>query len=369
MKVSFAKKILSLLFLSLSVFYLASCQGVVYDNIRKEVELEAATIGGDIRSIVRFKNNLYFANGGIYVKNKDWNVYGTWIPCPSPVGQVLKLAADKDYLYALVGVTKEDEKEGTNVGLTRVLYYSKDGLVWTIVKGLMGTGAVPYSKSYIINTNLFCTNTINPENRSAYFILNDGTKGITNKAYLLSGDTLKELALGLKNADTKPCSNALMVSRSCIYYKGNVYFFTSNGSVTNETPTSPATMYYYGFGAYLHWAGENVSGTGLLCKDTIQSLGVTSDFILIGTNSGIMRKILVSKIPGATIPFTNNAESTLSAAYQVLSILVANPELPELRSTIYASQVYSGNGSSNSAQFDHIGLWAYYPIRGNWNRE
>ncbi len=369
MKNNITKKIFFAFLLSLAAFICSSCQDVVYDNIRKEVALENGTIAGDIRAIVRFKDYYYLANGGIFCKHKDWNFYGAWFPCFSPSGQVIKLAADQNYLYALVGVSAEDQKEGTNVGVSRQLYYSSDGVSWSLVTNIGTSGTIVYSSSYIVYTYLFCTNSISEANRSAYFILNDGTKGLTNKAYKLNGATATEMELGTTNAGTKPFSNTLIASRSCVYCNGNVYFFNSSGSTTNETTTSPATMYYYGLGAYLYWGGEKTTTTGLLCADTIQSLGITADYILIGTNSGISHRLLSSKVPGANVSFVTNADSTLSGAYVVLSILVTNPELNELQTPIYASQVYTGNGSSNSAQFDHVGLWAYYPARGNWNRE
>ncbi len=369
MKISLTKKIFIAFLFSFSAFICFSCQGVIYDNIRKEVKLEDGNIAGDISAIVRFKDKYYLANGGIYYKHKSWNFYGSWLPCVSPAGQVLKLAADNNYLYALVGISAENLKDGTNVGINRQLYYSADGVSWALVTGIGNGGSIVYNKYSIVYTYLLCTNSIKEANRSAYFILNDGTKGLTNKAYKLNGATATEMELGTANAGTKPFSNASIVSRSCVYCNGNVYFFNSNGSTTNETNSSDATMFYYGHGAFLLWGGETTTTTGLLCADTIQSLGITADYILIGTSSGMHHKVLSSKVPGATVNFTTNAAATMSGAYVVLSILVTNPELNELQTSIYASQVYTGNGSSNSAQFDHVGLWAYYPTRGNWNRE
>lgn len=373
MKKIFVKKIIPVLIFASFAFIFSSCQEVVFDNIRKEVQLESGTISGDIRSIIRFKDNYYLANGGIYYKNKDYNFYGAWIPSLSPSGHVIKLAADEKFLYALVGVSKENEKEGTNVGVSRILYYSEDGKTWTPVSNVGTNGTIAYTTAYVVYTYLFCTNSINPANRSAYFVLNDGTKGITNKAYKLNGATATELELeknvAAANAGTKPFSTPYLVSRSCVNCNGEVRFFSSNASTTNETNSKPATIYYYGFGAYLRWGGAKENAIGIACNDTIQSLGITSDYILIGTNSGIKHNILSDGVPGLSVNFLTNAASTLSAAYQILSILVVNPESEELKTPIYASQVYTGNGSSNSAQFSHVGLWAYYPSRGNWNRE
>lgn len=372
MKILFVKKILPAFALALSLLCLASCQGVVYDNIRKEVELESGNIAGDIRAIVRFKDKYYIANGGIYYKDKTWNFYGAWIPTASPMGQVLKLAADKKYLYALVGISAENEKEGTNVGQSRALYYSEDGINWQLIKGLGVNGYILYNSKAIIYTYLLCTNSIKEDNRSAYFVLNDGTAAKTqNKAYRLDGPNVAEMELGtgLNGIDEKPFSTINLVSRSCVWFDGKVYFFNSNASTTNETEKTAPTIFYYGLGSYLRWGGAQKNEVGIMCRDTLQSLGVTADYILVGTNSGITHHPLVSGIPGASVDFITNAAATLSGAYRILALLVVSPELKELQTPIYASQVYAGTGASNSAQFDHVGLWAYYPARGNWNRE
>ena len=371
MKLFRVKKALFSFLLVISFACLFSCQQVVLDSIRKEVELESGSIAGDIRSIVKFKDCYYIANGGIYYKHKDWLFYGSWVRGPAPDGHVIKLAADANYLYALVGISAENTKEGKNQGIRRDLYYSEDGISWKFVSEFCDKGSLVYSSKYIVYVYLFCTNTIDPTTRSAYVVLNDGLKGITNIAYELDGSRVTKMELGFEDASTKPFSNGVLVSRSCVYYNGDVYFFNSNASVTNETTLTPATMYYYGSGSYLHWGGEKENKKNpILCETTIQSLGVTADYLLVGTNAGIYHRPLTDKIPGIlSVDFLTNAASTLSPAYTILSILVVYPELPETKTPIYASQVYTGNGSSNSAQFDHVGLWAYYPSRGNWNRE
>lgn len=368
MRFSFEKKALFVFAFAASILLFCSCQQVVFDNIRKEVQLEDGRIAGDIRAIVRFKDNFFLANGGIYYKNKDLNFYGCWGKAPSPKGHVIRLAADSTYLYALVGVSEENTKEGTNEGVRRELWYSADGNSWALVSGFENGGALAYSSKYVVYIYLMCTNAIDASNRSAYVVVNDGIKGLTNKAYRLNGSEAIQMELGSSDASTKPFSNSVIASRSCVYYDGNVYFFNSNASTTNETNLTAATMYYYGSGAFLFWGGQQ-NGGGLLCEDSLQSLATTSDFLLIGTNSGIKHRPLSAGIPGLSVDFTTNAAATLNGAYQVLSLLAVYPELPEAKTPIYASQVYTGTGSSNSAQFDHVGLWAYYPSRGNWNRE
>ena len=366
----FVKKLLPLFVLTLSLTPFISCQDVIFDNIRKEIELEDGRIAGDIRSIVRFKDKYYLANGGIYYKEKSWSSYGLWLPAAAPEGQVLKLAADQKYLYALAGISIENEKAGTNDGYARCVYYSEDGNSWSLVTSLGDAGTIIYNSKAVVNTYMFCTNSIKEENRSAYFVLNGGLVTTSvNKAYRLEGDKVTPLELGTSDAGKKPFSAINIVSRSCVWYDGDVYFFNSNASTTNETENSLPTMYYYGVGSLLKWGGAKSTEIGIMCKDTLASMGITADYILLGTNSGISHYTLSSGVPQFSVPFVSNAEATLSGAYRVLSILVVNPEQNELQTTIYASQVYTGTGSSNSAQFDHVGLWAYYPSRGSWNRE
>ena len=380
MKFGFAKKTSCAFILALSVFLFASCKDVVFDSIRKEVKLEDGNISGDIRAIVRFKDCFYIANGGIYYKSQESNFYGAWAPSASPIptgqtAQVIKLAADSKYLYALVGNTAENQKEGENVGVSRSVYYSEDGSEWHVIESLGTKGSIPYASKQIVYTYIFCTNTIDPANRKAYFVLNDRQIGKTNKAYELNGPNVKELELApvkpdkSPNAGTMPFSAPTLYSQSCVWFEGEVHFFHSTACTTNETTTKPATMYYYGLGSTLYWDGEKKSETGMVCKQGFKALACTADFLIAGTTAGIKHYVLGANVPGAEAPFSTNAGSTLGSAYIINSVLVTNPELNEMQTPIYASIVYTGNGSSNSAQFDHVGLWAFYPSRGNWNRE
>ncbi|MEE3411387.1 MAG: hypothetical protein VZQ47_08785 [Treponema sp.] len=365
MKLIKAKKLVLASFAAVAVALVSGCQDVIYWNIRKEVTLKDANIKSDIRSIIRFKDQFYCANGNIYRKSNTSNSYGTWSKTGAPSGQVLKLAADKDYIYALVGISKDSSKDGENIPVRRELWYSSDGSSWSKVTGVYGNGDIAYSSSS--RTYLFGTNAIKEANRSAYFILIGGAPG--NRAYKLNGDSSVEiLDWSTTNADTKPTTS----SQSCVYDGSAVRFFNSTGSCTNESSAGgDATIYYYGDGSTLKW-GEKGSPTlkgSVGAKAGILSLGVTKDYILVGTSSGITHHPLTEGVPGSrasNMPY--NAEATLSAQYNILSILVVNPEKNETETAIYASQNYTGNGS-NSAQFDHICMWAYYPERHEWNRD
>ena len=113
---------------------------------------------------------------------------------------------------------------------------------------------------------------------------------------------------------------------------------------------------------------------------TIASLALTADSLLIGkgsytssytSNGGIERVLLNSdgKPQNQTTSFTNNATYQFTSAYIVMSLLSADPSKTEDNSCLYATVSFRGSGSSSSASFSNIGLWSYYPARGNWNRE
>ena len=234
----------------------SSCQDVIYYNIRKEVKLKDSSIKADIRSIIRYKDDFYCANGNIYRKSNTSNSYGTWSKTGAPSGQVIKLAADKDYIYALVGISKDSSKDGENIPVRRELWCSSDGSSWSKVTAVYGSGDIAYSSSS--RTYLFGTNAIKEENRKAYFILIGGAPG--NRAYELSGATsVGVLDWSTTNADTKPTTS----SQSCVYDGSAVRFFNSTGSCTNESSSGgDATIYYYGDGSTLRWGGAKTGSVG-----------------------------------------------------------------------------------------------------------
>ncbi len=396
------KKIFAASALTLSILAYSGCQQVVYSNIRKEVALEDRTISGDIYSIIRFdvsgEKRIYIANGNIYYKQTSENSYGKWTKAGTNglTGHVIKLAADSTYLYALTGTTKEDDDDGENVGSDRYIYYSEDGESWkpVILTDFTSDGKITYKdKRYAY---LFCTNTIDSANRKTYFNYVDAYSSNGVKAcYKLNGSSGEKQTAGSENASTSPCSifkstignDSTIISRSCVYFNGNTYFFESRGACTDEkydsdgTTIIPATLYYYGNGSNIKWNNGSTNGS-ISASATVYSLGITKDYLLAGTSSGIKHfKFDNQDTKGSAsvdTEFATNADATMGSQYTVLAILVMNPEKKEyvsgdtagaVSTTIYTSINYTGSGSSNSAQFSHIGLWAFYPSRGNWNCE
>ena len=207
--------------------------------------------------------------------------------------------------------------------------------------------------------NIFCTNAPQNDHRVAYANFN-GT------IYKLSGTTVTAVSTGGSDYSNVPTSN----SASCAYFNGEVYFSSGYCMTTNENYTTDATHLYYAYASYIGY--KNTSGeTGVgYVGDVVYSLGITKDYIMVGTENGLQHGLLSGNVPALfTSEFTTNAESALSSYYEIWALLVVNPALSEISGDIYASTSYTGSSSSTSATFDNIGLWAYYPYRLEWNRE
>ena len=163
---------------------------------------------------------------------------------------------------------------------------------------------------------------------------------------------------------------------SAAYFDGGVKFFTSHAVTTNETYTSNATRLYYADGEDLYYSNNGKYVKALDSDRVISALTTCKDSILIGygdiTNTsseygGIGRASLDKNgIPASsTSSFSTNAAFQITSAYAVLTLLNATPEKNETGSALYASITFS----SSNGLHENIGLWSYYPGRGNWNRE
>ena len=163
---------------------------------------------------------------------------------------------------------------------------------------------------------------------------------------------------------------------SAAYFDGGVKFFTSHAVTTNETYDDPATRLYYADGEDLYYSDNGKYVKALDSDRVISALTTCKDSILIGygdiTNTsseygGIGRASLDENgIPASsTSSFSTNAAFQITSAYAVLTLLNATPQKNETDSALYASITFS----SSNGLHENIGLWSYYPGRGNWNRE
>ena len=354
------KKILKTLALSLLFIpFIAGCKAPVFYEIMRDVAPEEATVNGVITSITRYKSDteklVTFSSDGLIWKDKDGTAHGQWSCFPDSnqlSGKIIKTAADKSNLYVVTITFHEDVEDGLNEPDAATLW-CYDGSWDEVSTPELLPG----------NFNIFCTNDVDINNRSAYL-------RIDNKVYELNGKTFN------KTNPTEGNYNSVVSGGN-----SSDIFFESTASVKN------GNYIYWGEGSKLYYSNDTsnpkAEGKKTLALDAgtdISCLAVTSDSILIGrgdfansliSKGGIAKTSLDSDgKPGNSLEsFSTNATSQLASVYQIYTLLVANPEQTELEASIYASMGFKGSGSSTSVSYDNIGLWSYYPTRGNWNRE
>lgn len=356
------KKILKTLALSLLFIpFIAGCKAPVFYEIMRDVAPEEATVNGVITSITRYKTDdteklVTFSSDGLIWKDANGTAHGQWSCFPNSnqlSGKIIKTAADSSNLYVVTITFHEDVEKGLNLPDAATLWCYNNGKWYEVKTPKLNPG----------NFNIFCTNDVNNDNRSAYLRIGD-------KVYKLDGTTFNE-----SNPQDGNYNSAVSGGNS------SDIFFESTASVKNEK------YIYWGEGSKLYYSNntsnpkaEENKKLALDAGTDISCLAVTSDSILIGrgdfsnsliSKGGIAKTSLDSDgKPGNSLEsFSTNATSQLASVYQIYTLLVANPEQTELEASIYASMGFKGSGSSTSVSYDNIGLWSYYPTRGNWNRE
>lgn len=353
------KKILKTLALSLLFIpFIAGCKAPVFYEIMRDVAPEEATVNGVITSITRYKSDteklVTFSSDGLIWKDANGTAHGQWSCFPDSnqlSGKIIKTAADKSNLYVVTITFHEDVENGLNLPDAATLW-CYDGSWDKVSTPELLPG----------NFNIFCTNDVDINNRSAYLRIGD-------KVYKLSGTTF-------------PASEKTTGNYNSVVSGGNSsdIFFESTASVKN------GNYIYWGEGSKLYYSNDTsnpkAEGNKKLALDAgtdISCLAATKDALLIGrgdfsnsliSKGGIAKTSLKDGVPGNSLEsFSTNATSQLASVYQIYTLLVANPEQTELEASIYASMGFKGSGSSTSVSYDNIGLWSYYPARGNWNRE
>lgn len=365
------KKILKTLALSLLFIpFIAGCKAPVFYEIMRDVAPEEATVNGVITSITRYTSGteeklVTFSSDGLIWKDANGTAHGQWSCFPDSnqlSGKIIKTAADSSNLYVVTITFHEDVEKGLNLPDAATL--------WCYINGSWTT--VSTQELLPGNFNIFCTNDVENSNRSAYLRIGD-------KVYKLS-DILSDKLSGNDFPETVTTGNynsAVSVGNS------SDIFFESTASVKN------GNYIYWGEGSKLYYSyysndtsnpkAEENKKLALDAGTDISCLAATKDALLIGrgdfsnsliSKGGIAKTSLKDGVPGNSLEsFSTNATSQLASVYQIYTLLVANPDQPELNASIYASMGFKGSGSSTSVSYDNIGLWSYYPARGNWNRE
>lgn len=418
-KILIVSTLLSLLF--------TSCFSPVFYNISKEVPPEQATVIGVINSLVRYKASdteylVVAANGGIRYKNAADSYHTTWeeykaLPFElhsfnfeesKHIGQsIIKVLADKDTLYIVSTSYKVDEDLGltipdvVSVYAKQISANSETGLwdttgEWTNVASGDGYFTFSIHDDYVYsNFNSFCTNSVKSENRKAYIRCGStdsySEEYRTVKYFQLNGiNPITEIAISSFESNNNIETKSQNIN-SAVVLNGQTIFFNTLASTTNETLEKDATYAYFGNSTNLAYTDGitsnfvvNNEGEKISCETPISCLAACSNTLLIGrgdysdtinfTTGGITQIALDSNgILGNSLKDSDigNTTNQLADSYIVLTLLNTDPSKTELESTLYASLGFAGSGSStnSSVNYNRIGLWSYYPSRGNWNCE
>ena len=313
------------------------CMDPIFKNIKQEVKLENPTMLGEVYSFARIgEDQIYFANGRIYHKNKNHQGHGGWIEFSKPEGHVLTIASDdNDWLYAVCVYYGKNDSDG-EMKVTGIKLFACDTTASpTVWKELTD---VPLSAGQ--TCALMGTNSVTKSNRKAF--INTGAKG-----YALSNGTAEEYA----EAAGK---------KSCASLNGTPKFHTGDAACSNNDDT----VVYYSNGSTVSMEGAKTGDLTTNIRSTIHGIAVLKDSVFVTSAAGAA---LVDINTGEEKEFSN-LQATLSTLYEGRACIVCDPNQNHKDSIIYAGITVKGTGS-NSALFTHEGLWSYYPSRGKWNIE
>ncbi len=321
-------------------------------------------------------------------------------------GQVIfRVVADKDNIYLLTANVKTDSQYGIVLPSQFYLWtkplsdFFESKTAWKNIaegaeKTLFPTKYNGSNGELELNFDVFSTNSPIPAHRNAYLrVINTTSSETTFEYYPLNGQSsippVKDAGIGTTNyiATDEKKKNTRVNSA---FYLGDTLYFTDSFAVTTNESASKKADYACLSGTGNSYYSNNIlyiyDGTELkeLLKtgSTIASLAKTGNSILIGkgdysssytTNGGIERILLGEdgKPENKTSAFdsSNNAKYQFTSSYILMTLLCADPDINEADASLYASVSFRGSGASTSANPKNIGLWSYYPGRGNWNRE
>lgn len=313
------------------------CMDPIFKNIKQEVKLENPTKLGEVYSFARIgEDQIYFANGRIYHKNKNHEGHGGWIEFSKPEGHVLTIASDSDdWLYAVCVYYGKNDSDG-EMKVTGIKLFAcnttKATPVWTELTNVTLSAGQTCA--------LMGTNSVTKTRREAF--INTGAKG-----YKLSGGTASE--------DSRAAGK-----KSCASLNGTPKFYTGDAACSNNDDT----VVYYSNGSTVSMEGAKTGDLTTNIRSTIHGIAVLNDSVFVTSAAGAA---LVDINTGEEKEFSN-LQATLSTLYEGRACIVCDPNQNHKDSIIYAGITVKGTGS-NSALFTHEGLWSYYPSRGKWNIE
>ena len=314
------------------------CMDPIFKNIKQEVKLENPTKLGEVYSFARIgEDQIYFANGRIYHKDKKNEGHGGWIEFSKPEGHVLTIASDSDdWLYAVCVYYGKNDSDG-EMKVTGIKLFACDTKVLTPVWEELTNVTLSAGKTCA----LMGTNSVTKSNRKAF--INTGANG-----YKLSNGTAEEYAEAVGK-------------KSCASLNGTPKFYTGDAACSNNDDT---VVYYSNGSTVIKKDRDKEVNLTTNIRSTIHGIAVLKDSVFVTSAAGAA---LVDINTGEEKEFSN-LQATLSTLYEGRACIVCDPDKDHEQSIIYAGITVKGTGS-NSALFTHEGLWSYYPSRGKWNIE
>ncbi len=398
------KSVIIPLIASMAVFF-TSCNDVIFDTIREEVELSDAQLTGTVHSLIRVTDastakEYLFATTNPKLWCKDiteaaengtdddldedgvtTSENGHWQEFERPGDKYVLLAANhagEIYSRSVVieSVTDDGENEPKNCYLRWYdINNSENG--WQDVTYEDGTAVNETLASYSTKFVIFGTNT--PKNEHRYAFAN-----IAGTIYRLEGGTATKIeesgtyyfypgTTDGTDSTTSIYSSAISVAT----FDGSTFYFSSSPAMTsNETASSDADYIYYADGKRIYYRTSSDSAWNnsyVSSISTVKQIAIAKNKILVGTTAGLDAVAFASdsdQAPGSSTTSLNaNASSTLSSSYIINQLLVVDPSKSDSATDIYAASTFTGSSSSTSATRKNASMWAFYVNRGKWNRE
>lgn len=418
------KRIFFTAVLSATIFF-AGCYNEVFYDIMQDVAPEDATVSGNISAITRYTVSgteylVVNADSGLRYKKALDSGHGNWktldgdklpfdfhsydyFDAKHNGEQLIKILANETTLYLVTVSYKNDDSEGISAP-TVVKLYGAEISDWDAVEKASWTEIIGEAESseyfkfeksdtyyYTTLFGIFQTNAPQKEHRRAYI-----RAGNSNATYYeLSGTASPQLKEDVKTQEVQNEKSSTNRAQSAVWFGGDVLFFNATASTTNETYNKDATHFYYASGKTVYhskavdsvkYSAETdesfpIEEATLDADAAVSALMTCADALIIGrgdfstssstTSSGGLKKTSLDKDgrPGTElIDFETNAKTKFNS-YHIISLLNATPGETETKSDMYTSITFRGTGSTSGGSAKNIGLWSYYPDRGNWNRE
>ena len=433
------KGIKTILTLSAAAVLFSACHDNLFESINNEVKLESNGING-AAAISRYADYILFPTGQLYYKtNVSSNTTGLynrqWKRAQLPetekvdyiAGQCYYAVSDSANLYITIHSWYENSS-GYNSIKNRQIFTTtdtdfSDGIEWTEIT----------LDDTITPIKLFMNNAVDESNRIAYMRAYD-SENKTYKIYKMNGTSAPEeitddttgLSTDTITAVFFPKDGKTYFSKYYSLTANDEYMYYTNTYSSSGTMATGSSIYRAnGYGTYYTyssasdsdvtepsaagWYEKDSDGNYVLTSDTektsgktyytrstaegflldseaasstscdaggIISIAVTSNYLLLGTTSGLSRVVLSSTGSTASldnIPYTssssfsNNGDSIITE--YGMSVFTLDPTAAEGDDDEYVASVIYGSISGSSDNWNDTGLYAFYKNRGTWNRD